>query len=116
MRTRRLPFYECRQGIFEIDEFDCGSIFVVVGDERALVLDTGTGIGDLRWVIENRITDKPMMWLSLTPRRPYRRCGFFDTVWVHARYGLGQWKGCTKLDFRKRYASLSQEGRKTLHL
>ena len=59
MRTRRLPFYECRQGIFEIDEFDCGSIFVVVGDERALVLDTGTGIGDLRWVIENRITDKP---------------------------------------------------------
>ena len=36
MRTRRLPFYECRQGIFEIDEFDCGSIFVVVGT-RALV-------------------------------------------------------------------------------
>ena len=59
MVTRKLPFYEIEPGIFEIDEFDCVSIFVIVGTERALVIDTGTGIGDLKWVIEHQITDKP---------------------------------------------------------
>ena len=59
MRTEKIPYYEFSEGIFEIDEFDCASIFVIVGEERALVLDTGTGIGDLRRVIENRITAKP---------------------------------------------------------
>ena len=59
MRTEKIPYYEFSKGIFEIDEFDCASIFVIVGEERALVLDTGTGIGDLRRVIENRITAKP---------------------------------------------------------
>lgn len=59
MRTRALPYYEFSEGLFEIDEFDCASVFVIVGEERALVLDTGTGIGDLRWVIEHKITDKP---------------------------------------------------------
>ena len=54
MRTEKIPYYEFSEGIFEIDEFDCASIFVIVGEERALVLDTGTGIGDLRRVIENR--------------------------------------------------------------
>lgn len=108
MRTRRLPFYECRQGIFEIDEFDCGSIFVVVGDERALVLDTGTGIGDLRWVIENRITDKPYdVVITHNHGDHIGGAGFFDTVWVHAKdMDWDNGKVVPKLDFRKRYARL----------
>ena len=57
MLTRALPYYEFSEGIYEIDEFDCVSVFVIVGEKRALVLDSGTGIGDLRWVIENRITE-----------------------------------------------------------
>ena len=59
MVTRKLPYYEFADGIYEIDEFDCVSVFVIVGSTRALVIDCGTGIGDLRWVIENKITDKP---------------------------------------------------------
>ena len=39
MRTRALPYYEFSEGLFEIDEFDCASVFVIVGEERALVLD-----------------------------------------------------------------------------
>ena len=46
MLTKAMPFYECREGIYEIDEFECTEIFVITGKERALVLDTGTGIGD----------------------------------------------------------------------
>ena len=84
MKTKALPFYEFNEGIYEIDEFDCASIFVIVGTERALVLDTGTGIGDLRWVIENRITDKPYdVVLSHNHGDHTGGAGFFDTVWVH---------------------------------
>ena len=45
MLSRKLPFYEIENGIYEIDEFDCVSVFVIVGEKRALVVDTGTGIG-----------------------------------------------------------------------
>ena len=48
MICRNLPFYEFRPGIFEVDEFDCVSCFVVVGEKSALLLDVGTGVGDLR--------------------------------------------------------------------
>lgn len=108
MRTRRLPFYECRPGIFEIDEFDCGSIFVIVGDERALVMDTGTGIGDLRWVIENKITDKPYDAVITHSHGDHiGGAGFFDSVWVHANdMDWDNEKFMPRLDFRKRYATL----------
>ena len=43
-------------GLYEIDEYDCGSIFVFCGETEALVIDTGTGIGNLKEVIEE-ITD-----------------------------------------------------------
>ena len=32
------------QGVYEIDEFDCASIFVIVGKERALVVITSYSI------------------------------------------------------------------------
>lgn len=84
MRTRALPYYEFAEGIFEIDEFDCASVFVIVGEERALVLDTGTGIGDLRWVIEHRITDKPYdVVLTHNHADHIGGAGFFDEVWIH---------------------------------
>ena len=39
MVTRKLPYYEFADGIYEIDEFDCVSVFVIVGSKRALVID-----------------------------------------------------------------------------
>ncbi len=84
MRTHGLPYYEFAEGMFEIDEFDCASVFVIVGETRALVLDTGTGIGDLRWVIEHRITDKPYdVVLTHNHADHIGGAGFFDEVWIH---------------------------------
>lgn len=84
MRTEKIPYYEFSEGIFEIDEFDCASVFVIVGKERALVLDTGTGIGNLRRVIESRITAKPYdVVLTHNHVDHAGGAGFFDSIWVH---------------------------------
>ena len=81
MICRNLPFYEFRPGIFEVDEFDCVSCFVVVGEKSALLLDVGTGIGDLRWVVENRITDKPYQVVASHNHGDHvGGAGFFDEI------------------------------------
>lgn len=59
-RTRLYPMVQFKKDTWEIDEFDCASIFVLVGTEKALVIDCGIGIGDLRGAIES-ITDKPLI-------------------------------------------------------
>lgn len=108
MRTRELPFYEFREGVFEIDEFECASVFVIVGEKRALVLDTGTGIGDLRWVIENRITEKPYdVVLTHNHTDHIGGAGFFDEVWIHeADYDWNNLPVPCSLEWRKSYARL----------
>ena len=59
MRTRAYPIVEFKPDTYEIDEFDCASMFLLVGSERAMVIDSGIGIGDLKGAIE-AITDKPL--------------------------------------------------------
>ena len=84
MVTRKLPYYEFADGIYEINEFDCVSVFVIVGSTRALVIDCGTGIGDLRWVIENKITDKPYDVVATHNHGDHiGGAGFFDSIYIH---------------------------------
>ena len=64
MATQAYPIVEFQKDTYEIDEFDCASVFLLVGSKRALVIDTGIGIGDLRGAIE-KITNKPLT-LALT--------------------------------------------------
>ena len=63
MLTTAQPIVEIAKDTYEIDEFDCGSIFVLVGKDKAMVIDTGTGIGDLPAVIR-KITDKPIVLVN----------------------------------------------------
>lgn len=79
----KMPFYEIQDGIYEIDEFDCDDVFVIVGEERALVIDTGCGIGDLRDTIK-RITDKP--YEVAASHGHYDHIGgadHFEKIWLH---------------------------------
>lgn len=56
--TTLYPVVQIAQGVYEIDIFDTGSVFLIEGSERAMVIDTGIGIGDLKAMIE-KLTDKP---------------------------------------------------------
>ncbi len=108
MITRTLPFYEISPGVFEIDEYECASMFVIVGTERALLIDTGTGIGDLRWVVENRITDKPYdVVISHAHGDHFGGAGFFDKVFVSrkdADWDINPFM--RSVEFRRNFAKL----------
>jgi len=60
MKTQAYPYAEIAEGTYEIGEFDCASIFLLVGDERAMLIDTGVGIGDLKGFVR-KLTDRPLM-------------------------------------------------------
>jgi glyoxylase-like metal-dependent hydrolase (beta-lactamase superfamily II) len=110
-----MPYFECRPGIYEIDEFDCTESYVVVGDKSALVVDTGTGVGDLRWLIEHKITDKPYEVVATHNHGDHiGGAAWFDSVWMH-KDDLN-WKDSgvyPDLEFRKDYARLitAREGK-----
>lgn len=53
------PVKAIADDIYEINEFDGVSMFLVVGSERALLVDTGDGIGDIKSFVST-ITDKPI--------------------------------------------------------
>ena len=61
MKTRLYPMLQFKKDTWEIDEFECASVFVLVGREKAMVIDAGIGIGDLIGAIRMTITDKPLV-------------------------------------------------------
>ena len=59
MLTKLYPIVQFHKDTWEIDEFDCASVFLLIGSERALLIDCGMGVGDLRGAVE-MLTDKPV--------------------------------------------------------
>ena len=83
MKTQAFPCHEIAPNTYEIGEFDCGSIFLLVGDEKAILIDTGIGIGDLKGFIRT-LTDKPLM-VCYTHNHPDHTGGAsaFDHAYLH---------------------------------
>ncbi|MBQ9326481.1 MAG: MBL fold metallo-hydrolase [Clostridia bacterium] len=53
------PYKEIGPGILEINEYDCASMFLIIGSRRALLIDTGIGLGDLPAFLKT-LTDLPI--------------------------------------------------------
>ena len=104
MATTALPVIEIAKNTWEIDEFDCGSIFVLEGEEKAMVIDTGTGIGDLRAVIAG-ITKKPIvLFITHAHGDHIGGLGWFDEYYMNeADVGKYAMDG---VEFRKHYAKM----------
>ena len=51
MLTKLYPMVQFKKDTWEIDEFDCASMFLLIGTEKAMLIDCGMGIGDLRGFI-----------------------------------------------------------------
>lgn len=50
---------EIAPGVFKINEYNLTTTFVIVGAERALLIDCGTGVGDYKAVVEKLVDGKP---------------------------------------------------------
>lgn len=103
-----MPVYACWPGIYEIDEFDCASCFLIVGERRALLVDTGVGIGDLKGLVERRLDGMPYDVLATHKHGDHiGGAGWFDDIWIHPADANWQ-RDHTRptLEFRRDYAAL----------
>lgn len=83
MLTKLFPMVQFKKDTWEIDEFDCASIFLLIGSEKAMVVDLGMGIGDLRGAIE-MITDKPLIAVISHGHIDHTaHAREFEEVWIH---------------------------------
>ncbi len=81
--TRLYPMVQIDKGTWEIDEFDIASMFLLEGEERAMLIDTGMGVGDLRGAVE-MITDKPLVVVHTHGHIDHTgNARQFDEIWLH---------------------------------
>lgn len=81
--------YRWRENVYAIytDSFDAAGdpwIYVIDGPERAMVIDTGFGVGDLRGLVRKLVGDKPLIVANTHAHvdHCYGNCQF-DRVYCH---------------------------------
>lgn len=82
------------EDVWAIDEFGADIIYLVKGEKSAAVIDTGSGFGNLKKVIET-LTDLPYVVLNTH--------GHLDHVGGNHDFGKGisEWKKISKGRYRK---------------
>lgn len=81
--TTLYPMVQFAKDSWEIDEFDCASIFLLIGKEKALLIDCGMGIGDLRGAVE-MLTDKPVITVLSHGHIDHTANAVqFEEIWLH---------------------------------
>jgi hydroxyacylglutathione hydrolase len=83
MLTKLFPMVQFKPDTWEIDEFDVSSMYLLIGKENAMLIDTGMGIGDLKGAVE-QITDKPLIVVLTHNHGDHSGnvCQFSD-IWVN---------------------------------
>jgi hydroxyacylglutathione hydrolase len=85
MKTQAYPYREIAPNTYEIGEFDCASMFLLIGDEKAMLIDTGVGIGDLKGFIQ-KLTGKPLMLCCTHDHVDHvGGASVFDSAYVHPK-------------------------------
>lgn len=83
--TKLFPMVQFKKDTWEIDEFDLASIYLLIGAEKAMVIDCGMGVGDLRGAIE-MITDKPLIVVISHGHVDHTaNARQFEEIWLHPK-------------------------------
>jgi len=96
MLTKLYPMVQFKKDTWEIDEFDVASMFLLVGEEKAMLIDCGTGIGDLRGAVE-QITDKPLITVITHGHGDHvGNVRQFGEIWINPKDGGQAMPGDTR--------------------
>lgn len=83
IRTMGYQIEKLKEGLYAIDDEYGDSIYLILGEKRALLIDTGMGKEDLYPVIQS-LTDLPVT-VALTHAHidHFYHAGAFETVYIH---------------------------------
>lgn len=85
MLTKLYPMVQFKKDTWEIDEFDCASLYLLIGEEKAMLIDCGMGIGDLRGAVK-MLTDKPLIVVISHGHIDHTgNARQFEEVWIHPK-------------------------------
>ncbi len=83
--TKLYPMVQFKKDTWEIDEFDQASMFLLVGSEKAMLIDCGMGIGDLLGAVR-MITDKPLIVVITHGHIDHTgNICQFEEAWIHGK-------------------------------
>ena len=108
------PYMEIGEGIYEINEFDNVSMFLIVGDEKALLVDAGIGIGNIKTFAE-KLAGKPVeVFLTHNHRDHVGNAPLFPKVHIsRIDYGMGKMiRPLTSRESRRQYIDVTLQKQK----
>lgn len=79
---KEYPYRKISDGVYEISEFGAVSMYLVEGQEKALLIDTGVGVGNLREFVKT-LTNKPLeVFITHNHRDHIGNAGLFDHIHI----------------------------------
>lgn len=82
MRTD-YPIRKIADDTYMISDFGIANCYLLIGEERALLIDCGLGIGDIKGAVE-KITDKPITVVATHGHVDHAGGdGQFEKIYVH---------------------------------
>lgn len=93
-KRRDYPTIKIAENTYMISDFKVANCYLLVGNERALLIDCGTGLGDLRGYVET-LTDKPLDVVVTHIHTDHMGgMGQFEKIYAHIddiRFGYRFW-------------------------
>lgn len=76
------PYKKICEGIYEISEFGAVSMYLVEGEDKALLIDTGVGVGNLKSFVQ-KLTNKPVeVFITHNHRDHISNAALFDHIYI----------------------------------
>ncbi|MCQ2603287.1 MAG: MBL fold metallo-hydrolase, partial [Clostridia bacterium] len=86
-----LPIEVIKKGVFRLNEFDGTNCYLVLGEEKAMLIDCGTGFCDMRGAVR-KITDLPIILVATHGHGDHMGGrGQFEEIYIHEN-------DCTKIN------------------
>lgn len=105
--------YECEQissDIYRISDFGTANCYLVIGTEKAMLIDMGTGLGDLKGFIHT-LSSLPLYIVATHGHTDHiGGCGQFEKIYLHPA-DFEQFKKMSKLRTRRAFLSIQKSAK-----